>query len=185
MKHGWIYIGGLLLAAILALEILQFRNINTSSGNASNTEFLPMVYENQVYHAASTDGLDIYSPEFHVKLHERNVEQPVLVFRYSGQSCKGCVQSCINALRRQCPDFESNDRIMVVISDAAQNQILPGSLVLESGQMLGYDVEGTRIPHFFVYDPMRQEILHTFLPDQSDPNALTIYLSTIMGRYGI
>lgn len=185
MKQGWIYIGGLLLAAILVLEALQFKKINASSGSTSSANFLPMVYENQVYHAASTDGLDVYSSEFHVKLHERHTVQPVLVFRYSGQSCKGCVQSCINALRRQCPDFETNDKIMVVISDAAQNQILPGSLVLESGQTLGYDLEGTRIPHFFVYDPLHQQILHTLVPDQSDPNALTIYLSTIMGRYGI
>ncbi len=74
---------------------------------------------------------------------------------------------------------------MVVISDAAQNQILPGSLVLESSQMLGYDKEGTRFPHFFVYDPQRQQIHHTFVPDQSDPNAINVFLSAILGRYGI
>lgn len=185
MKQGWLFIGCFLLVAILALETLQFKKINNALGGASKDDFLPMVYENQIYHSASTDGLDVYSPEFHVKIHERHAVQPILVFRYSGQSCKGCVQTCINALRRQIPDFETDDRILVVISDAAQNQILSGSLVLDSGQTLGYDLEGTRIPHFFVYDPQRQQILHTFVPDQSDPNAINVYLSAILGRYGI
>ena len=46
-------------------------------------------------------------------------------------------------------------------------------------------LEDTYIPHFFVYLPDCQSIIHTFIPDQSDANALNIYLASILGRYGI
>lgn len=58
-------------------------------------------------------------------------------------------------------------------------------VVLGDNETLGYELEGTRIPHFFVYDPVSQVIFHTFVPDQSDLNAIQIYLSTVLSRYKI
>lgn len=186
MKQRWIYFVLLLLTAIVVLEVLQLRNIRSIQGGRSDKEgFLPMVYENQVYQASMTDGQDVFNPLFLTELRRRHVDRPVLVFRYSGLSCKACVQSCLNALRRLYPDFESNSRIVTVISDADPSQLLPNCVSLPAGETLGYDLEGTRIPHFFVYDSDRQQILHTFVPDQSAPNALRIYLNSIAGRYAI
>ena len=184
MKQSWIYFVLLMLSAIVVLEILQLRNIRSSQGG-SKEGFLPMVFENQVYQASMTDGQDVFNPLFLAELQRRHIDRPVLVFRYSGLSCKGCVQSCLNALRRLDPDFESNDRIVTVISDADPSQLLPNCLSLPAGETLGYDLEGTRVPHFFVYDSERQQILHTFVPDQSAPNALKVYLNAIVGRYAI
>ena len=107
------------------------------------------------------------------------------LFRYSGLSCRGCVQTCINALRRQWPDFEKERRIMLVVSESSAIQSFPESLLLGDHDRLGYDLEETRVPHFFVFDPVEQIILHTFVPDQTDTNALRIYLETISNRYGI
>lgn len=185
MSDNWTYLILTLLAAILLLEAVQLFKMRSSGIESMETEFLPMVYENQIVQGTATDGREIFNPFFHQILLKQDSSQPVLVLRYSGLSCKGCVQSCVNALRRQCPDFEENKRVMIVISDATPSQIIPGSLVLDSGETLGYDLESTRIPHFFVFDPLTQQIKHTFLPDQTDLNALRIYLSSVCGRYGI
>lgn len=170
------------IVALLAIEIMQSKQLSAII-QSDKEDFLPMVYENQVYHASMMDGLDIVCPAFHTELLRRKCsDNPVLVFRYSGLSCKGCVQSCLNELRRQCPEYKENNRILIIASEAVENKLPYNSLLLESGDALGYDVEDTHIPHFFVYD---HQIIHTFIPDQTDLNALKIYLSSIIGRYGI
>lgn len=185
MKNNWAYLSLTLLAAILLLDVFQLIKMSPSIDHAAETEFLPMVYENQITQGISTDGREIYNSGFHHEILRREASQPVLVLRYSGLSCRSCVQSCINALRRQCPDFENNNRVLIVVSDVTPSQIISGSLILDSGETLGYDLEGTRIPHFFVFDPITQQIKHTYLPDQTDLNALRIYLTSVTGRYGI
>ena len=184
MKLVQYYIILFFLLLIVGIESIQLVNSkNQQSGEGDS--FLPMVYENQIAQAASTDGLEIINPEFHQLLNKKQINQPMLILRYSGLSCKGCVQSCLSALRRQFPNYEANNRILIVVSDVSASQIPANSLVLNAIEVLGYDLEGTRIPHFFVYDPMTQKIQHTFVPDQSDLNAIPIYLSTISGRYGL
>jgi len=74
---------------------------------------------------------------------------------------------------------------MLVVSESSAIQSFPESLLLGDHDRLGYDLEETRVPHFFVFDPVEQIILHTFVPDQTDTNALRIYLETISNRYGI
>ena len=185
MKNNWQYLFLTLLAAILLLEVFQLIKMSSSIDHDTETEFLPMVYENQIIQGISTDGQEVYNSVFHHEILRRDTSHPVLVLRYSGLSCRSCVQSCVNALRRQCPDFENNNRVMIVVSDASPSQIISGSLVLDSGESLGYDLEGTRIPHFFIFDPITRQIKHTFLPDQTDLNALRIYLASVTGRYGI
>ena len=169
------------MSILLSLEVIEIRYIN-QIGKEHDDVFLPMVYENQIYQSSSTDGCEIYSPVFH-QSYESHL--PILVFRYSGLSCKSCVQSCINGLRKQCPDFENNKRVLFVVSDVSKYDEHGQALVLKHNETLGYDLEETRIPHFFVYDPSTQKIMHTFVPDQSDLNALQIYLSTVLGRYRI
>lgn len=182
MKSSWSFIVIALLCALFVLELLQLRQFSLLR-LSEKEDFLPMVYENQIYQASLIDGLDIISSDFHTSLIKRNViDQPVLVFRYSGLSCKGCVQSCVNLLQRLFPDFEDNNRILIVVSEAASNKLPQNSLILDFGEELGYDYEGTHVPHFFVYDG---QIKHTFIPDQTDQNALSLYLSTIKGRYRI
>ena len=182
MKINWLFLVIVLLCALFVLELLQFRQL-AFFRHSEKEDFLPMVYENQIYQAALTDGLEIICPEFFSALIKRKaMDQPVLVFRYSGLSCKGCVQSCLNILQRQFPDFEENNRILVVVSEAASNKLPQNSLILDSDEYLGYDYEGTHVPHLFVYDG---QIRHIFIPDQTDQNALSLYLSTIKGRYRI
>lgn len=176
------FISPFILGLLVLLVFLQFRQMSNLR-QSEKEDFLPMVYENQVYQASILEGLDVISSAFRIELIKRKVTDcPILVFHYSGLSCKGCVQSCLNELRRQCPDFEKNQRILVVVSDKGSNRVPSNSFVLEEGDSLGYDFEGTNIPHFFIYDG---QIKHVFIPDQTDSNALTIYLSTILGRYGI
>lgn len=171
----------LFLIIILFMEVVEIVEIN-KQGNGSEESFLPMVYENQVYRSVSTDGCVIHNPRF---LRSCKSQLPILVLRYSGLSCKSCVQSCINGLRKQCPDFENNSRIMVVVSEVSNDDGSGHPVVLGDNETLGYELEGTRIPHFFVYDPVSQVIFHTFVPDQSDLNAIQIYLSTVLSRYRI
>ena len=89
------------------------------------------------------------------------------------------------ALRKQFPDFEKEKRIIVVLSEATTIRPLSGSLILDNYERLGYDLEESRVPHFFVFDPVEQKIIHTYIPDQTDANALKVYLETICNRYGI
>lgn len=182
MKQVQYYVILFILLLIVGIESIQVMNKNKEQP-AGEDSFLPLVYENQIAQAVSTDGLEIINSEFHQLLIKRRISQPMLILRYSGLSCKGCVQSCFNALRRQFPNYEANDRILIVVSDVSASQVPSNSLVLDSMESLGYELEGTRIPHFFVYDPLIQKIQHTFVPDQSDLNAIPIYLSTISGRY--
>ena len=182
MKRVQDYLILFFLVLLVGLEIMQI--MNTSKEQFEGEEpFLSMVYENQIVQAALTDGSQVLSPKFHQLIIKNRINQPMLIFRYSGLSCKGCVQSCINALRKQFPDYETNERIMIVVSDVSASQIPENSLVLNSFETLGYDLEGTRIPHFVVYDPTEEIILHTFIPDQSDLKAAQMYLSTIANRY--
>ncbi|MBQ6957950.1 MAG: hypothetical protein IJP77_05270 [Bacteroidales bacterium] len=182
MMKKWRFIIIALIAVLIALEIIQFLKISALHAPQKD-DFLPMVYENQIYHSSSTDGLDIICPTFHTELIRRRINDcPVLVFRYSGLSCKGCVQSCINELRRQYQDYIENKKILIVVSDMVSERVPENALLLKSEETLGYDLEDTRVPHFFVYD---HQIKHTFVPDQTDMNGLKVYLSTIAGRYGI
>lgn len=185
MKHNESIIILLISVCILCLECIQL--VNTYRSNRIQEDsFLPMVYESQLFQSISTDGLDIISPTFHAALLSKKITQPVLVLRYSGLSCKSCLQDCFNSLNRLIPDYENNGRLMIVVSEAEASSLrTSSSILLGHGETLGYSLEDTHIPHFFVYDPVKQIILHTFTPDQSDPNALTIYISNIVGRYGI
>lgn len=174
----------LLLTAILVLELVDLVAVKLPQKNEVQS-FIPMVYENQIYQGVSTDGSSVYSPTFHSAVFSKKESRPILVFRYSGLSCQGCVQICINALRRQWPDFENERRIMFVVSESSATQTFPESLLLGDHDRLGYDLEETHVPHFFVFDPVEQIILHTFVPDQTDTNALRVYLEAISNRYGI
>lgn len=169
------------LILVLLMEGVEIALIKKQS-NGSEDSFLPMVYENQIYQSISTDGCVIYNDNF---LQSCKSQLPILVLRYSGLSCRSCVQACMNGLRRHWPDYENNSRIMVVVSEVPNDDGSSRSVVLGDNETLGYDLEGTRIPHFFVYDPVSQSIFHTFVPDQSDLNAIQIYLSTVLSRYRI
>ena len=92
----------LLLSLLLSFELIELA-ITLRQTRTEEQNFLPMVYENQIYQGSVTDGMTIHCVKFLSEIIHRNVSQPVLVFRYSGLSCHSCVQTSIIALH-SCPE---------------------------------------------------------------------------------
>jgi len=109
-----------------------------------------------------------------------------LVFRFSGNYCDECIDLIIADLKKYLPDYDKNDRIILLGSElsARVKDGYYGKKVLSytSTTGLGLPLEKSFIPFLFIVDKGKVSEM-VFMPMRSQPDLTKEYLQYINYKY--
>ncbi len=113
-------------------------------------------------------------------------DEGILVFRFSGEGCGICVESVVDQIRSVFPDFENNDRIVLLgsqVVERAKIRYYGKPIISFVDQELNLPIEPLRMPYFFVVNKTMLATLF-FIPDPDHPYLTNLYLKTVSDRFG-
>lgn len=108
-----------------------------------------------------------------------------LVLRFSGNWCNACNEFAINKLKEHFPDYESNNRI-ILLCDNLNARIENGYYGKKTFSYCSDDyhlpLEADYVPFFFMVDSTRTSNM-VFIPEKSSPEFTDEYLKIVKSRF--
>ncbi|MCO5265548.1 MAG: hypothetical protein M9948_06700 [Lentimicrobium sp.] len=109
--------------------------------------------------------------------------QASLVFRFSGNMCSPCVDFVIDRIKFCIQDFEENERVLFLYSDA--NPALAEDYFVKQAYYLTgsfhQELDDMMVPYLCVLDSDHR-ILSLYIPDMAYPDLLDRYLEIIRDK---
>lgn len=179
----------LLSLAILAIEVRSII-FGSQTNNDDNTAG-ELLISNLVI--SGINNSEITVRDSYVKIGRSEVPQRLfnliqgkcLIYRFSGAECNVCIEHVIASLRNTFPDYESNDRILLIGSNL-NRRVLKGyygrNILYLQGERLGLPAEEYNMPCLFILDERGISKL-AFIPEKSYPGMTLAYLADIRSRY--
>lgn len=173
-----------LLSGILYLFVLL--SCSSSDGGAAtlDSESLLLKTEHRAYTDVSTkiEGLEIDHPAYSLYLYKNQFEDiPLLVFLYSINDCKYCLDEVVEAMGKHISDMKNNKRVLFVASEV-RDSYRPeygNTVMLKKGEKLDIPYSDVT-PMVFVY---QNGIRHCFFPTGLFSDSFDIYLENVIERY--
>lgn len=178
--------GIFLLSGILFLSLLLSCSSSSQKAETIDSESMMLQAEHRAYTDVSTktDGLEIDHPAFSQYLYKNRLEDtPLLVFLYSVNDCKYCLDEVVEALGKHISDMKNNKRVLFLASEV-RDSYRPeygNTVMLKRGEKLALPYADAT-PMMFVY---QNGIRHCFFPTGLFVDSFEIYLENVISRYGI
>lgn len=132
-------------------------------------------------------NIQIYLGNDTTKIHKlyNLIEEPCIVYRFSGKMCDECIKFGLRKLIEAFPDFDQNTRILVICNDTnprIKDSYFGKRLFSFKKSEFNLSIERLGIPYLFIIDKDKR-CKHLFIPDKLFPELTDTYLKTIKQKY--
>lgn len=113
------------------------------------------------------------------------VQEKTLVYKFSGQYCSSCLDSDIDMIKQIFPDFQKNNRILLLSTDfnpRLKENYFGKRVASYYSECFGFPLDKSFLSVFFIVDKDHVSKM-VFITDSRFPELTKIYLETIKNRF--
>jgi len=181
---------------VVAIFVIALFIINTliSLQNKENSSHL--ILKQECTEKLKTTLKDEFKPIEDVLIYSGNdttkvqrlydlIEEPCIIYRFSGKMCDECIKFGLRKLIETFPDFEQNTRILIICTDTnprIKDSYFGKRLFSFKKSEFNLSIERLEIPYLFILDKDKR-CKFLFIPDKSFPELTNTYLKTIQQKY--
>ncbi len=178
------------MLGLFTLNILiRFQNKRDSNRVILKQEYIRQLELNLNDDFKPIKNIELYSGNDTSEIYElyNLIQEPCIVYRFSGKMCNECIEFGLQKLIEYIPDFVSNDRILIICDDTnprIKNSYFGKKLFSFSGSKFNLSIEHYGLPYLFIIDNDKK-CKHLFIPDKTFPELTDSYLKIIEKKYFI